>query len=87
MRIFCSVCLLISTINISAQKGLPPAETTIATVHTAYPKQLDFKDSLALRLHVPDGYKLSVAASGLGKPRNEMGRRARCFSGNGGLVE
>ncbi len=52
-----------------SQKGLPPDQTTVATVHTVYPKLLDFRDSLVKRLKVPEGYKLIVAAAGLGKPR------------------
>ncbi len=52
-----------------AQKGLPPKENFSATVNTAYPQHLDFKESMVSNLSVPEGFKITVVASGLGKPR------------------
>ena len=52
-----------------AQKGLAPKEQTTATVHTTFPTHLDFKPSMVNELKVPDGFKVSLVASGLGKPR------------------
>ena len=51
------------------QKGIATAETTGKTVNTAYPLLQDYKESLVKSLKVPDGYTLTVAATGLGKPR------------------
>lgn len=52
-----------------AQKGLPPKQSTVATVNTYYPKHEDFKESMLARIAVPAGFKANVAATGLGKPR------------------
>lgn len=52
-----------------AQKGLPSETPFVATVNTNYPAHLDFKESMVSRLQVPQGFKVNVAASGLGKPR------------------
>jgi glucose/arabinose dehydrogenase len=52
-----------------AQKGLPSKQPFTATINTTYPQHLDFKESMVSNLHVPAGFKVSIAASGLGKPR------------------
>ncbi|MEJ7682457.1 MAG: PQQ-dependent sugar dehydrogenase [Segetibacter sp.] len=52
-----------------AQKGLPPKEITTATVNTHFPQHEDFKESMLSRIIVPTGFKASIAATGLGKPR------------------
>lgn len=52
-----------------AQKGLPSETPTTATVNTVYPAHLDFKESMVSKLSVPTGFKVSVVASGIGKPR------------------
>jgi glucose/arabinose dehydrogenase len=52
-----------------AQKGLPPPEKFTATVNTSYPSHIDFNEKLVSQLKVPAGFKVSVAATGLGKPR------------------
>lgn len=52
-----------------AQKGIPPEKQTSAQVNTHFPKHEDFSMSKLARLKVAAGYKVSVAASGLGKPR------------------
>lgn len=52
-----------------AQKGLPAKDITSASVATNYPQNEDFKESLVSRLKVPAGFKITVAATGLGKPR------------------
>lgn len=61
--------LLFSAISLNAQKGLPSNTPTGAVVHTAYPQHVDFQTSMLSQLKVPAGFKVSVAASGLGKPR------------------
>ncbi|TLV03470.1 PQQ-dependent sugar dehydrogenase [Dyadobacter luticola] len=52
-----------------AQKGLPSKTPFTATVNTAYPQHLDFKESMVSNLVVPSGFKVMLVASGLGKPR------------------
>jgi len=52
-----------------AQRGLPPKEVTKATHTTKYPEHLDFLPEMVKLLNVPDGWTVSIAASGLGKPR------------------
>lgn len=55
--------------SIFAQKGIPPLQQTTSTQVTNYPTNLDFSPALVSELKVPAGWKVSVAASGLGKPR------------------
>lgn len=52
-----------------SQKGLPEKEITTATVNTNFPQHEDFKESMLSRIVVPAGFKVSIAATGLGKPR------------------
>jgi len=52
-----------------AQRGIPPKEVTKITHTTKYPEHLDFLPEMVKLLDVPDGWEVSVAASGLGKPR------------------
>jgi len=52
-----------------AQKGLVPKEKFTATVNSNYPAHLDFKESMVSNIKVPAGFKVAVAATGLGKPR------------------
>jgi glucose/arabinose dehydrogenase len=52
-----------------AQKGLPEKQPFTATVNTMYPQHLDFNETMVSRLKVPAGFKISISATGLGKPR------------------
>lgn len=52
-----------------SQKGLPAKLVTTAKVSTNFPEHEDFSPSMLSRLKVPAGFKVQVAASGLGKPR------------------
>ena len=52
-----------------AQRGLPPRAKTGTVSYTNYPKQVDFLPKLVKYLKVPHGWKISIAAYGLGKPR------------------
>lgn len=52
-----------------SQKGLPSKEPTTAIVSTNYPQHVDFAESMLSRIIVPAGFKVSIAATGLGKPR------------------
>ncbi len=68
--LFCFIfSFLIISFHLHAQKGLPSKTPTVAVVHTAYPQLEDFKESFISRIKVPAGFKVSVAATGLGKPR------------------
>jgi glucose/arabinose dehydrogenase len=53
----------------SAQKGLPSKIPVEAKVNTSYPQHEDFKESMISRLTVAPSFKVSIAATGLGKPR------------------
>lgn len=64
-------CFITTTffLRIYSQKGLPSTEMYSASVHSNYPQHEDFKESMLSRIMVPSGFKASIAASGLGKPR------------------
>ncbi|MBW7674144.1 PQQ-dependent sugar dehydrogenase [Chryseobacterium chendengshani] len=55
--------------NLSAQRGTPPKDVTTITHSTNYPQHLDFLPEMVNLLKVPEGWTVSIAASGLGKPR------------------
>src|ERR1043165_4847050 len=52
-----------------AQKGMPAKDIATASVTTNFAQHEDFKESMISRLAVPTGFKVEIAASGLGKPR------------------
>ena len=52
-----------------AQRGLPPKESTRQVLVTKYAQHLDFLPQMVKLLKVPEGWNVSIAASGLGKPR------------------
>lgn len=54
---------------VQAQKGMPPKQVMTITHTTNYAQGVDFKPSMISQLKVPPGWKIEVAASGLGKPR------------------
>ncbi|WP_276485585.1 PQQ-dependent sugar dehydrogenase [Paraflavitalea pollutisoli] len=54
---------------VHAQKGHPAKQPTSANVHTYFAAHQDFQPSLVSKLKVPTGFRVQVAASGLGKPR------------------
>lgn len=62
------IAFLISTLVVG-QKGIPAHALTNASVNTNFPQHEDFKESMLSRLKVPAGFKVSIAATGLGKPR------------------
>jgi len=63
-----TICFLF-VMAIHAQRGVPPGDVTKTTHTTKYPEHLDFLPEMVKLLKVPDGWTVSVAASGLGKPR------------------
>ncbi|WP_222430918.1 PQQ-dependent sugar dehydrogenase [Mucilaginibacter pallidiroseus] len=71
--------IMFGSLNASAQKGLPSETPFTATVNTSYPAHVDFKTAMVNKLTVPAGMKVTVAASGLGKPR------IMAINDNGGL--
>jgi glucose/arabinose dehydrogenase len=81
-RIF-GICTFLSfnLINFisSAQKGLPALEVVSINHSTHYAQHIDFAPSLLAQLKVPSGWKVTAAATGLGKPR------MLCMGANGEL--
>ncbi|MFP5439000.1 MAG: PQQ-dependent sugar dehydrogenase [Bacteroidia bacterium] len=71
MRNYLPYCLvLIAGLQaMYAQRGIPPKEVTTTTHTTKYPEHLDFLPEMVKLLQVPEGWSVTVAASGLGKPR------------------
>ena len=61
--------LMLAATSMYAQRGVPPKEVVKMTHTTNYAQHLDFKPEMVNLLKVPDGWEISVAASGLGKPR------------------
>lgn len=61
--------LLFCIYGATAQRGIPPKETTRSKHVTNYPEHLDFLPEMVNLLKVPDGWTVKIAASGLGKPR------------------
>src|ERR1700712_5609494 len=65
-----SSLITLSSFNlIIAQKGLPSAVATNAVVNSVYPQHLDFKEDMLSQIKVPAGFKISVVATNLAKPR------------------
>lgn len=52
-----------------AQRGIPPEETTKSVSVTKYAQVLDFQPEMVNLLKTAPGWQVSIAASGLGKPR------------------
>jgi glucose/arabinose dehydrogenase len=51
------------------QRGIPPKDVTRSVSITKYAQVLDFRPEMLSLLKVPAGWQISLAASGLGKPR------------------
>ncbi|MET0464824.1 MAG: PQQ-dependent sugar dehydrogenase [Chitinophagaceae bacterium] len=68
-RILLPAIAVLSTFVSNAQKGAPPPEIVNINHTTNYPQHVDFTPSMINQLKVPNGWKVTVAASGLGKPR------------------
>jgi glucose/arabinose dehydrogenase len=54
---------------VEAQKGAPAKKQTQATVSTNFPRHEDFSENKLSALAASNGFKVNVAAKGLGKPR------------------
>ena len=52
-----------------AQRGLPPKDVTKSVNITRYAQVMDFKPEMLKLLKTPPGWQVTLAASGLGKPR------------------
>lgn len=71
---------LMASVAASGQRGFPPDETVTMTHTTEYAKHIDFVPELAKKLNVPKDRKVSVAASGLGKPRMmHLGKKGELY--------
>jgi glucose/arabinose dehydrogenase len=60
---------LAATVPALAQRGVPPRHKTRTVFVTKYAQHLDFLPEMVKLLKVPAGWQVSVAASGLGRPR------------------
>jgi len=63
------LALSVCTTQVNAQRGLPPKEVTKSVNVTKYAQVLDFKPEMLKLLKTPPGWQVTLAASGLGKPR------------------
>lgn len=61
--------LLLLMYTAVAQKGLPPKPITKISNNINYAQHIDFKPSMLNELKVAPGWKVMIAATGLGKPR------------------
>ncbi|WP_316795370.1 PQQ-dependent sugar dehydrogenase [Pedobacter agri] len=52
-----------------AQRGIPPKEVTRSVSVTKYAQIMEFKSEMLKLLKTPPGWQVTLAASGLGKPR------------------
>jgi glucose/arabinose dehydrogenase len=66
--LFAGVAVAISAAGFS-QKGIPPKDVVNITSTTHYAEHVDFAPDMVKNLKVPEGWEVSLAASGLGKPR------------------
>ena len=66
--LICSSLALVAA-SLHAQKGMPAKDIVTLSPSVNYPQHEDFKESMLSRLKVPAGYKVNIAATGLGKPR------------------
>lgn len=66
---FIPLAALTISLTLKAQRGVPPKDVVTIAHTTNYPEHLDFLPEMVNLLKVPDGWNVSVAASGLGKPR------------------
>ncbi|MDN3725497.1 PQQ-dependent sugar dehydrogenase [Aequorivita sp. SDUM287046] len=67
LKLFILPILLSICTEIQAQ--MPPKENTSVSHNTNYAQHLDFLPEMVNLLKAPDGWEVSIAASGLGKPR------------------
>jgi len=63
------LALSVCATQVNAQRGIPPKEVTKSLNVTKYAQVLDFKPEMLKLLKTPPGWQVSLAASGLGKPR------------------
>ncbi|WP_129715262.1 sorbosone dehydrogenase family protein [Pedobacter sp. SYP-B3415] len=63
------LCSMLLAQQTNAQRGIPPKDVTKVVTVTKYAQVLEFKPEMIKLLKVPPGWQVSLAASGLGKPR------------------
>ncbi|RZJ66309.1 MAG: glucose dehydrogenase [Flavobacterium sp.] len=61
--------ILFNISETSAQKGIPPTDVVNISTTTKYAQHVDFSQDHLKNLKVPEGWQVSMVASGLGKPR------------------
>jgi glucose/arabinose dehydrogenase len=61
--------LLTASLLAFGQKGIPPKDVVSINTSTKYAQHVDFTPDMVKNLKTPPGWEVSVAASGLGKPR------------------
>lgn len=64
-----SILFTATNLAMHAQKGMPPKPIVNINHTTNYAQHIDFKPSMVSQLKAPAGWKVMIAASGLGKPR------------------
>lgn len=64
-----ATALLLVAGQVYAQRGIPPAEVTKSVSVTKYAQIMEFKPQMVKLLKTPPGWEVTLAASGLGKPR------------------
>lgn len=67
--IISAIILLTSSCPAICQKGIPPKDVVNINTTTKYAEHIDFTPEMVKNLKVPSGWEVTVAASGLGKPR------------------
>jgi glucose/arabinose dehydrogenase len=67
--IFFLIAFLVFTSDAISQRGVPPRKKFRSTYVAKYAQHLDFLPPMVKLLNVPDGWEVSIAASGLGRIR------------------
>jgi len=69
LRLSILAAMMSAALGAHGQRGLPPKEVTRSMSVTKYAQVLEFKPEMVKLLKAPPGWQVSLAASGLGKPR------------------
>lgn len=71
IKLLLLLILILSCISLTmfGQKGIPPRENTMKTTITNFPAHMEYSSNLASGLKTADGWTVTPAAKGLGKPR------------------
>lgn len=69
LRFLFTLAIVVYSTLVLAQRGIPPKEVTRSVSVTRYATVMEFSPEMVSLLKVPAGWKVSLVASGLGKPR------------------